>query len=94
MIDEILKEAETFQKDMNRNTIETDQIAQSLDIALEHLERLRTGDKDIERAVSLLDVLVRSLENTCAVQEDSVASFEQYLFKQKQKISLPRRPTK
>lgn len=88
MIEEILKEAETFKSNMNNSVVEMDQIAQSLDIALEHLETLRTGDKQVERAISLLDVLIRSLENTCEIGEDSVTLFEQFIYKFKQKNKL------
>nr|DAM28520.1 MAG TPA: hypothetical protein [Caudoviricetes sp.] len=84
-LDEILKEAETFKTNMNTTVIEMDQIAQSLDIVLEHIEVLRTGDKEVERAVNLLDVLVRSLTDCCAASEDSVTSFERFISKSKQK---------
>lgn len=84
-LDEILKEAETFKTNMNTTVIEMDQIAQSLDIVLEHIEVLRTGKKEVERAVNLLDVLVRSLTDCCAASEDSVTSFERFISKSKQK---------
>ena len=88
MIDEILKEAETFKNNMSNSVIEIEQIALSLDIVLEHIETSRIEDKNFKRAVSLLEVLIRSLSDCYQVSEDSVMLFEQLIFKFKQKNKL------
>lgn len=84
MIEEILKEAETFKSNMNTTVVEMDQIVQSLDIVLEHIEGLGTERKEAKRAINLLDVLIRSLCDTCVASEDSVACFERFIYKAKQ----------
>lgn len=71
-----------------------EQITHSLDFALEHIETLDTKNGEHIKAASLLEVLIRSLSNSREISADLVMLFEQFIFKTKQKISLPRRPTK
>ena len=88
MTDEILSNAETFMRNMRSSVIEIEQVADGLDLVLESIETLGTKDRNVKRAVSLLDVLIRSLEECHDVSEDTITRFEQSLIKTKQKNKL------
>ncbi|MEQ7304145.1 hypothetical protein [Enterococcus avium] len=85
VLNEIQEEADRFKTNMNDRVIEMEQIEHSLDYALEHIETLKTDNREHIKIASLIEVLLRSLSNCREVSEDSVMLFEQYLFNQKQK---------
>lgn len=84
-LDEILKEAEIFCSNINTIVIEMEQIAHSMDFALEHIETLDTKNGEHIKAASLLEVLIRGLSNSREISADLVMLFEQFIFKTKQK---------
>lgn len=82
---EILEEAEKFRRNISTSVIEIEQITDSLDFALEHMETLKTENNEHIKVVSLLEVLIRGLTTCRKVSEDSIMLFEQYLIGLKQK---------
>lgn len=84
-LDEVLKEAEIFCSNINTIVIEMEQIAHSMDFALEHIETLDTKNGEHIKAASLLEVLIRGLSNSREISADLVMLFEQFIFKTKQK---------
>lgn len=83
--DELLRDAENFVDNMRSSVIEMEQIAHSLDFALERVEILKTENREHIKIGSLLEILIRSLLNCQEITEDSIIHFEQFLENTKQK---------
>ncbi|WP_367378290.1 hypothetical protein [Enterococcus gilvus] len=79
MVDDLIREASTFRKNMNDGQSEIERIIHGLEIVVKQIEIISCEDKDFHRSVSLLEVLIRSLKQTYDNDEDIIWTFDKFV---------------
>lgn len=79
MIDDLIGQASTFRKNMDAGQSEIEQIIHGLEIVVKQIEIISCEDKDFQKSISLLEVLIRSLKQTYAEDEDIIWTFDKFV---------------